>query len=109
MAGIQLPKRLTLGPFTVRVKRKNLEKLSGNYGAYDPSQQLIHLEKTLAPELLAETLLHESLHGCWAQTSLTKRYEEEQEEEIIRALSPRLLALLRDNPLLVAYMLTAGG
>lgn len=55
----------------------------------------------------AEVLLHEVLHGILVTTS-RKEDIGEKEEEVVRALSVALLAVLRDNPEFVKY-LTADG
>lgn len=61
---------------------------------------LIRLDSTRPPSLVAQTLLHEVLHAVWVFTPLpTKR-----EEDVVTALSPILLDVLRRNPEVVAFL-----
>lgn len=59
-------------------------------------------------EVLKDSILHELVHVIWSETSLCLRFpdagNESDGEHIIRDLTPRLLALLRDNPRLVQYL-----
>lgn len=57
---------------------------------------------------LRENLLHELLHGVWAETGLTNYYGDldrvNLEESLVGMQSPSLLFILRQNPEVVAYL-----
>jgi hypothetical protein len=64
------------------------------------------LDPDLAPDQMADTLLHETMHAVLTVTAptLTKC----DQEGFIQHLSGMLLATLRENPVLVAYILDDG-
>lgn len=82
------------------------------YGVYDEGAQVITLDDSLGFERARETYLHESLHGMLAISQLDGLIEGQAEglaEHIVSALSPVLLAWVRDNPDSVAYLQTVQG
>lgn len=86
--------------FTVRTDDDTVANLrtDGNRADCQPDRLLIQIDPDLPKSLLAETLLHEVLHGCWHQTSL--RVDErvsECEEDIVTALAPLLLGAIRSS------------
>lgn len=103
------PSVIRVSPFDVRViEDPNLSSIGGVLGAFGPDDGHILLDANQHDEVARDTLLHECLHAVWNQTHLKKRYSEKAEEEIIWCLAPRILALLRDNPVLLRF-LTDGG
>lgn len=56
-----------------------------------------------------ETLLHELLHAIYAFTGLTfyatAKNEKDQEEHTVRSLTPSFLAVMRENPDLVKWLI----
>ena len=87
------------------VNDANWSMQTGNMGNCITDIQRIVIDANLSPQSERETVLHELLHAIWAQTSLQKRDTEEQQEEAVWQLAPRLLALLKDNAPLVQYLL----
>lgn len=74
-------------------------------GGCDAAEQTLAVDPLpRAPHLEREVLLHELLHACLSNSSVTLDYE--QEERLVAVVSPRLLAALRDNPALVRYLLS---
>lgn len=65
----------------------------GKYGDSDVERLTIRVRGDLPDSVRRETILHEVMHHCWAQTPLPVMFSEEQEEQVIRALSPMLFAL----------------
>lgn len=57
-----------------------------------------------AETLVRETVLHEVLHALFDDSGAPIADDVDQEEIVIRALSPRLYAVLVENPGLVAYL-----
>lgn len=65
----------------------------GRFGDSDVERLQIRVRGDLPDSVRRETLLHEVMHHVWAQTPLAVMFSEEQEEQVIRALSPMLYAL----------------
>jgi hypothetical protein len=85
---------MKIGPHNVKIisDQKTDRRLldDGHYGDSDLERLRIHVRTDLAPSVWHETVLHEILHHVWALTSLKERYSSDQEEEVIRAISPYL-------------------
>ena len=66
------------------------------------------LEIILHPDavdmVIRETLLHEVLHAVLYNTGISDRMTEKTEEHLVRALSPALFVLLRDNKKFLGYI-----
>lgn len=60
----------------------------------------IRLDIDRPDALIAQTLLHEVLHGAWYMAQLPDKIE----EHAVSALSIVLAQVIRDNPGLVAYL-----
>lgn len=105
------PTRVKVGAYTYTVKVdadriKELEKESETdlYGITSHGILEIALHPTVAPMVMRETLLHEVLHAVLYNTGVADRMTDKNEEHLVRALSPALFALLRDNPALIQYL-----
>jgi hypothetical protein len=89
---------MKIGPHNVRIiSDRNTDKRlhsDGEYGNSDPQHLVINIRSDLPDSVWHETLLHEVLHHIWALTPLSSRYTSEQEEEVIRALSPYLYSIV---------------
>lgn len=82
--------------FSVRYER-GLSSKAGVVGVCGTDTLSILIDDDIAEGIEKETVLHEALHGIWAQTGLKDVTTTEIEEKIIWSLTPRILALLRDN------------
>jgi hypothetical protein len=80
-------------------------EVAGVSGACDEIQTIILIDPSASLAVKQDTILHEPLHAIWGQTMLDKKYTDDEEEAVIWSLTPRIVALLRDNPDLVAYIL----
>lgn len=105
------PTSVRVGPYRYTVKVdadriKELEKESDTdlYGITTHGLLEIVLQPAVADMVLRETLLHEVLHAVLFNTGLADRMTDKAEEHLVRALSPALFSLLRDNPDLVQYL-----
>lgn len=105
------PTHVRVGPYTYTVKVdaeriKELEKESDTdlYGITTHGHLEIVLQPDVADMVLRETLLHEILHAVLFNTGLSDRMTDKAEEHMVRALSPALFSLLRENPDLVRYL-----
>lgn len=98
-------RRIKVAPFFFDVKYDDkLASVAAISGAHMEDSRVILIDPTFHVSTIRDTLLHEATHALWTQTTLDRTYTEEQEEHIIWALTPRLLGLLRDNPLLVRFL-----
>lgn len=102
-------KTLKVGPHefevTADVDRHNAacrEAQSDLLGRTNFKTLVITLEPTQAPSQMADTLLHETLHCVTDQTGLSAEWGTAKDEAIVARITPLLLAVLRDNPQLVA-------
>jgi len=73
------------------------------YGLYHDGQI------TIDPDVrhVRDTLLHETLHALIAQTGLSEGsgpLSGDAEEQVVRALTPLLLHVLRENPKLIQFL-----
>lgn len=89
---------MKIGPHRVKIISNHATDLKliddGNYGESDIDRLRIMVRSDLPESVWQETVLHEILHHIWALTSLKERYSSEQEEEVIRAISPYLYGVI---------------
>ena len=91
--------KVTVAPYEYEVRYDdNLSASASVLGLCMADSLIILLDPTSAPAIMHETLLHEVLHAAWTQTALDGIYTDEQEEQIIFTLTPRIVAFLKDNP-----------
>ena len=77
----------------------------GSRGMTFHERQRIHVDSTLGKDIFRETLIHECIHAAWDFVGLRKGGDVAQhEEQVIKALSPTITALIRDNPQLVRFI-----
>ena len=105
-----IPSLIEVGPYTYKVDdgelgllRKEREFETGLYGYTDHLGLVIGIAPGVAEDNQTETLLHEVLHCIIRLMGLD--WSTEDEEKIIKRLSPLLIDTLRRNPGLVAYLL----
>jgi len=106
-----VPESITLGPhtWTVRTDHDTATYLrdQGQRGTTDVCTHTIRLDaEGLGPGALRETVLHEAIHTAWHTAGLDAEGNpaDEHQEQVITALAPQLLHLLRANPGLVGYL-----
>lgn len=78
-----------------------LEEPKRVLGDIEPDLGRIRLDLDRPAALLAETTLHEVLHGAWAMGGLPAKADEEL---AVTILSKQLAQVIRDNPDLIAYL-----
>ena len=104
-----LPAHLDIGPhrWTVQGDDQARRHLGGNgrWGETNPEALTIAVDTDRPYTQVAETLLHETLHAVWRTVNVA---EDADEEQTVNALTPTLLAVLRANPALAAYLTAAG-
>lgn len=93
-----IPARVRVGPHVYRVKVAKPSGLDHDaYGVTDIGRSTITLAPGLSDSQQRDTLLHEVLHAVLDGTGWAHRLGAKREEQLVRALAPALLAVLRDN------------
>lgn len=89
--------------YTVHFQRDNDE----NHGSTDTSTKEIWINTRYDLQIQKETLFHELLHIAFEDCPiLDKPYEKsfDEEEDIIRYISPKMVQILQDNPWLKEFI-----
>ena len=85
---------LNLGPYTVKVVRNDATDLrlaaDGLVGESDVRSGTIYVRSDLDYAREREVIIHELLHHIVGLTHLQARWSDDEQEEVIRALSPWL-------------------
>jgi hypothetical protein len=104
---VRRPAVVRVGPFRYRVRF--IEGLRTEVAWLDTKRRVAYVATDETPESQAEALLHELLHAAVDLTPMRGGAIEEgvKEEALVAGLSPVLLAILRDNPTLVAFLVSA--
>lgn len=100
---MRLPSKIKIGgmPYNISRYKMNGESPRQGRGFNDAYIQEIGVAthasngRKAADEAIAETLLHEILHGCWWDGQLE---DKEEEEKAVSVLSARLFAVFKNNP-----------
>lgn len=109
------PRRIRVGTVTYRVSDTPedwaaADNPTGKVGESDHVNALIRIKPGMAPDAARITLWHEVLHALMWSVLGGPRWdhlgddEEAREEFIVARLEHATLAVLRDNPGLVAYL-----
>jgi hypothetical protein len=89
---------LALGPYIVRVVSDEATDLllaeDGHEGDSDVRKGIIRVRSDLDHARKREVMVHELLHHVIGLTHLQARWSEEEQEEVIRALSPWLASVV---------------
>lgn len=102
-----LPKQLKVGAFDYEIESWDslAAESSMRYGECSMLQQKIRVAENLGPQHQGQTLLHEILHAACQQQSILE--DGDEQEEVVRALSLGLAAVMRDNPKVFEWILKA--
>ena len=65
----------------------------GKFGDSDVEQLKIRVRGDLPPSVFRETLVHEALHHVIAMTAWVEKLSEDQQEDLIRSISPYVAQL----------------
>src|SRR3712207_3499875 len=111
-----MPSAIKVGPFRYRVlmdaqklrasERKNGDAADSQMGHVRHADLEIVIDPTVAPDQKAETLWHEVKHAIANLSAADGKFDEEQ---WIGRMSPMELAVLRENPVLVAFLTAEDG
>jgi len=98
MATRRRPVEIALGPYAVRVISDEATDLilaeNGHEGESDVPKGIIRVRSDLDHARRREVLLHELLHHVIGLTHLQARWSEDEQEEVIRAVSPWLATVV---------------
>lgn len=99
------PDKLYIEPFCYAIDaRPEWSLTTGNMGNCSTDSQTIYIDAGLTEQSERDTILHEALHAIIAQTDLQKSLTEKKQEDVCWQLAPRLLALLKDNPDFIRWL-----
>lgn len=115
---LRIPDEIRIGTVTYRVttgrddwiRIEHATQKKGYYGHTDPLHATIYLNPDVAPEQNRLTLWHEVLHALHETVMGSPSWEglstdpSEAEERVVLRWEHPTLAVLRDNPALVAYL-----
>lgn len=103
MPGPKLPSSITVGAYTYEVGVRE----TADEGSVVNESQIITVAPNRGPDATADSLLHECLHALfYISGTRAAGIGTKTEEQLVTALSPLLLQLLRDNPKLVDFLVT---
>lgn len=96
----KLPKTIRIGGFDLVIKDFQPPDIRGKQlrGELHWHEQAMALDLNDHPVLLAETIIHELLHGIYRAYSL---YGKDDEERTVEAIGVGVLQIVRDNPKLM--------
>jgi hypothetical protein len=86
----------------ISIVQRSAEEMAGNMGEYEMGKASIYVDKNLAFSAMQDTILHEVLH-------VVLQHFEKDSEQLVRILTPSLLAILKDNPKLVSFLTEGTG
>lgn len=96
----KLPKKFKVGCIVWRLSFEDLEE-QGVHGDTDKEKKVVRIHTKDARDVQRETLFHELMHVAMEDCSVLKHsYSDkyDQEEDLIRYISPRLVLILQENP-----------
>lgn len=98
----ELPPVVCIGHADYYVREKKKADLLGET---DNINTEFIIKKQQGPACKRDTVLHEVLHAIAFMSGYCNELEHATEERMVRALTPWILGVLRDNPKLVDYLL----
>lgn len=101
---MKAPRRVKIGFRDFDVQMRTTQEMNEEraLGLCVADRAVIFLDEGLDPQLMAETLLHETLHAVWHVQCLPAKLDE---EKAVTGLSKGLAGVLRDNPELVKFII----
>lgn len=97
-----LPKKIRIGyrDYTiVPIKSQHME-MNEAFGLCNNVEAKIFVCTDMAPEVVADTFLHEIMHAIWYYMGLD---DKDDEENVVNRLSSGLICAMVDNPELLKY------
>lgn len=100
---MRLPKNVVIGYKTYKIKgvdKQESLRLSCD-GECDHESGVIKVLSEALPYEIADTLLHEILHGVYAAYNIKGK---DKEERTVRTITHGLAQVWRDNPVLIEFL-----
>lgn len=98
-----LPLSVKVGPHYIDITEAEIEgDLRGLYNAFELTIQFAPGHPV---SKLRDTVMHEVMHAVNRMTGFYEEYGHEAEELLVQRQTPYLIALLRENPELVAFFM----
>lgn len=97
-----IPDTIRLMHMDIKVKQHDIHYSSDDtrvYGEWDERNTTINIDTNTSYFVITDTLMHELLHAILGM------YDKDS-EELVRILSPALMQVFRDNPMLVEFFLS---
>lgn len=89
--------KIVLGPHVVDVlmDKRTSQQLArdGKFGDSDLERLEIRIRSDLPPSVFRETLVHEALHHVLGMTAWIEKLSDDQQEDLIRSISPYVTQL----------------
>lgn len=99
--------RLRIGSFVYRII-ETTHITNNDHGETDNDEKRILINTNYSTQVIRDTLLHEIQHAIYNDTFVfepgTKMDAEVMEERVIRVLTPGLMQVMWDNPILVEFL-----
>lgn len=81
------------------------KSVTSDHGSTDTESKVINITDRDNEEMTKEVLFHELLHVAFDDSfAFEGDNADDEEEKIVRILSPRLMQMFRDNPELSSYL-----
>ena len=101
ISGGFFPTEVKIGPMTYSVELTDTEEM----GRLREVSSEIEVQEGMAHCQQQETLLHEVLHGIFITAgSRSLGLEGDEEEKVVRLISPYVLMFIRENPEVIDYL-----
>ncbi len=102
----RIPETMRFGSQEYAINKGSLPEHKNNWGELDPNKHIISIEiNTPNGKRLAETIMHEGLHGIWGERYLPGTHEEE--EHTVQQIAAGLVAMFVDNPWMLPWLILA--
>ncbi len=101
----KLPATMRFGGNEYVIEKATIPEHRNNWGEIDSHKHKISIDLA-APngQRLAETVLHEALHGIWGDRHLPNNT---QEEQAVEQLASGIIAMFIDNPWMLSWLQAA--
>ena len=101
---LELPNSIRIGPYTFDVNERDEKwhRTHNDYGSMILEDLMINVVTEDRPAMFVlDTLVHEINHGIWSVWNLN---DNDSEERVVAVMATGWLAVLRDNPDLLALI-----
>lgn len=106
MAGLRLPRKVFVGPYTYSIYCNDAATaaLGSDFGQCDTERLEIKLSHDKPLQIHQEVLVHEMLHAAMNVAALDVTLGEGIEEDVVRRLAPILTMMIKANPQWIKFI-----